>query len=274
MIIYTNGCSHSENMGNGYSWPKVLANSLRLDYDNLSNYFDVKIKDNTCYNFAETSKGNDLIFYQTIEFINSCKNQNIKPNLFVIQWSGSSRYFKYKTKKSYDLYNPSDDVEKGQFHFEPGASNVTLHYMISLQEIFNKWGVGYYFINYMELDKNISKESLHQLDISKGISFDDNSHPLFDGFRNLIRKKGFNRDGAGHPNYFGHWYIALQVLDKIKCEPMGFFDSIYLAKIKPSLDVVYFYGDFMMDRADAKSKYIELGEGGEFEKNNIRKSIL
>ena len=55
---------------------------------------------------------------------------------------------------------------------------------------------------------------------------------------------------------------------------MGFFDSIYLAKIKPSLDVVYFYGDFMMNRADTKSKYIELGEGGEFEKNNIRKSIL
>lgn len=274
MIIYTNGCSHSENMEGGYSWPRVLSNSLRVDYDNLSNYFDVKIKDNTCYNFAETSKGNDLIFYQTIEFINKCKNQNIKPHLFVIQWSGPSRYFKYKTDDINELYNPSDDIQTGQFHFEPGASNITLHYMISLQEIFNKWEVDYYFINYMELDRDVSKESLKQLDLSKCISFDNNSHPLFDGFRNLIRRRGYSRDGNGHPNYYGHWYITLRVLDKLKCEPMGFFDSIYLSNINPSLEMVYFYSDFMMDRQLVKSKYKKLGEGGEFEKNNMRKSLF
>jgi len=276
MIIYVNGCSHSENITHRYSWSQVLRKSIMrdLEINNNSDVLNFNLKSNILYNFSETSKGNDKIFYETLEFISKCKNHNKKPKLFVIQWSGPSRFFRYNYNDKFELFNPADAIDSN-FNFEPIASNITLHYMISLQEIFKKWGVDYYFINYMELDSNISEESLNQLDLDKCISFNSNTHPLFDGFRNLMRYHGYSRDGNGHPNFYGHWYIANKILEKIDIEPVGFFDSLILCdkNVKPSIKDVYFFSD-MVSRKTAKIEWKGLGEGGEYEKNDIRNTLF
>ena len=46
------------------------------------------------------SKGNDKIYHETIEFISRCKNNNIKPNLIVIQWSVQVGFIDTPLKKS------------------------------------------------------------------------------------------------------------------------------------------------------------------------------
>lgn len=282
MIIYTNGCSHSENIHGNYSWANVVSKSLIRDFNYVSwldikDFYDFKYKKDALFNFAETSKGNDKIFYDTLEFISQCKSSNIKPDYFIIQWSGPSRFFRYNYNESIELYNPGDDIDDTvKFHFEPIASTITLHYMISLQEIFKNWGVDWYFINYMELDSNLSKHTLNQLDISKCISFSNEHHPLYDGFRNPMRMYGYVRDANGHPSYFGCWYIACKVLKKLDIEPIGFFDSLMVidpSKKTTSIKDINLYGDFISKKS-LKLNWVEIGEGTEKQKNDIRKTLF
>ena len=59
----------------------------------------------------------------------------------------------------------------------------------------------------MELDKQIeTTDTIKQLDLNRCISFDESTHPLYDGFRKVLNR-GFVRDGNGHPNFYGAWLI-------------------------------------------------------------------
>ena len=278
MIIYTNGCSHTLNLWSEYSWSNIVGKSIlsSIDYISTEGIDDIKIKNHTLYNLADSGKGNDKIYHETIEFISRCKNNNVKPNLIIIQWSGPSRFYRYTFENKISFYNPSSDVEKN-FHFEPTASSITLFYMVSLQEILNNWGVKYFFLNYMELDKQIeTTDTIKQLDLNNCISFDESTHPLYDGFRKLMRKRGFVRDGNGHPNFYGAWLIAKKILDKLNINILGFFESLkqMTPYPLPTISAIKYYDDFLIAKSKTQKLWESLDEGGENEKKDSRKTIF
>jgi len=278
MIIYTNGCSHTINLWSEYSWSNIVGKSIlsSIDYISTEGIDDIKIKNHTLYNLADSGKGNDKIYHETIEFISRCKNNNVKPNLIIIQWSGPSRFYRYTFENKISFYNPSSNVGEN-FHFEPTASSITLFYMVSLQEILNNWGVKYFFLNYMELDKQIeTTDTIKQLDLNNCISFDESTHPLYDGFRKLMRKRGFVRDGNGHLNFYGAWLIAKKILDKLNINILGFFESLkqMTPYPLPTISAIKYYDDFLITKSKTQKLWESLDEGDENEKKDSRKTIF
>ena len=286
MLIYVNGCSHSIGVGEAYSWSYVLGKSICRDVEYI-NYIGIDELDtipsnkNILYNFADSSKGNDLIFFETIEFLNKCKNENIVPDYVFVQWSGPSRFAKQAYDGSIELYNPGDD-DIELFSFDPFASNRTLYFISALQDILTQMNIEYSFACYMDLDKESEKsETYKTIDLSKFISFNETTHPLFDGFRNPMRIKGYVMDGNGHPSYYGHWFFANKFLEKLKLgnSDYGFFESLddYTLKTNVSpIGMIMFYRDSMLKKEKVKSMTLQnkLIEGGEIEKNDIRKSLF
>ena len=286
MIIYVNGCSHSIGVNKTYSWSYVFGKSICRDIQYINNrglnelkYIDTT--KNVLYNFADSSKGNDLIFFETIEFLNKCKTQKVKPDYVFVQWSGPSRFAKQSYDGSMELYTPGDD-DIELLSFEPFASNRTLYFISALQDILNQMEIEYSFGCYMELDgESETSETYKTIDLSKFISFDEFSHPIFDGFRNQMRTNGYVVDGNGHPSFFGHWYMANKFLEKIQLDNCnyGFAESVddynHGLKLNP-IELVMFYDDFMLSKASTKKMSLKnkLTEGGETEKNDIRKSIF
>jgi hypothetical protein len=287
MLIYVNGCSHSIGIDKtAYSWSHVLGKSICRDINYINNIglseLDIiNTTHNVLYNFSDSSKGNDLIFFETIEFLNKCKNQNVIPDYVFVQWSGPSRFAKQVYDGSIELYNPGDD-DIELFSFEPFASNRTLYFISALQDILTRMKIEYSFACYMDLDRESgNSETYKSIDLSKFISFDETTHPLFDGFRNPMRIKGYIVDGNGHPSFFGHWFLANKFLEKLKLDnsDYGFFESLddYDIKTKLSpIEMIMFYRDSMLQKDKVKSMTLKnkLIEGGEIEKNDIRKSIL
>lgn len=295
-MIYVNGCSHSIGISK-YSWSYVLGNSLfrsfsymahkGLDEDNSINFITNK---NSVYNFSDSGKGNDTIFHETIEFLSKCKQNNIKPDYIFVQWSGPSRMARQDAMGNIIFINPGNLIEKEFINFEPHASRTTLSYIYSLQEILKKENIEYSFCCYMELDKGIKKYSVYDsIDLTKFITFDNVSHPMFDGFRNKMRINGFVLDAAGHPNYYGHWFIANKFLEKINIPNLnvGFFELILplITDAKSSYPIfksthfekiLSFYEDDMLNRNSVKELTLTelLIDGEEDEKNDIRKTIF
>lgn len=286
MIIYVNGCSHSIGVNQTYSWSYVLGKSICRDIQYINNHGIAELKQidttkNVLYNFADNSKGNDLIFFETIEFLNKCKNQKVKPDYVFVQWSGPSRFAKQSYDGSMELYTPGDD-DIQLLSFEPFASNRTLYFISALQDILNQMEIEYSFGCYMELDRESeTSETYKTIDLSKFISFDESNHPIFDGFRNPMRTNGYVVDGNGHPSFFGHWYMANKFLEKIQLDNCnyGFAESVndynHGLNLNP-IELVMFYADFMLSKASTKKMSLKnkLTEGGETEKNDIRKSIF
>lgn len=293
MIIYVNGCSHSIGISK-YSWSYALGNSICRDFNYKPNKgideidsVDYNPNQNSVYNFSDSGKGNDMIFYETIEFISKCKLNNIKPDYIFIQWSGPSRIAKQLYDGSIQLYTPADN-DVTLLNFEPFASRTTISYIYSLQELLKKENIEYSFCCYMELDMDITQYSVyHNIDLDRFISFDNTTHPIFDGFRNKMRINGFVIDGAGHPNYYGHWFLCNKFLEKININNLdvGFFELI-LPLIGdgsyPNFETKYhsyitsFYDDFMVNKNTVKALSLKevLKEGSQTEKNDIRKSLL
>jgi hypothetical protein len=314
MIIYTNGCSHSIGINGGYSWSYIISKSFFRDgkyirkkissdkHDNiivenviknktnllmfskttsdnesLINHDILDKTHNILYNSADSGKGNDLIYHQTLEYLSECKSRNIKPDYVFIQWSGANRVSMQDTPYTLNMYTPANTINN--LNFEPYGSIQTISYMFSLQEILKSMDIEYYFCCYMELSDRVKSFHLYkQLDLSKFITFDKESHPLFSGFRNLMRKKGYVMDGNGHPNYFGHWFLANKFLEKIDVDNLDidFYNhlTMLLKGRRDFVKLVNFYTDNMIPKNRTKSLWKKLGEATEEIKDKFRKSIF
>lgn len=293
MLIYVNGCSHTIGLGK-YSWSYAMGKSICQNISYRANkglvdvsHLEFNTNDNVVHNFSDSGKGNDMIFHETIEFLSNCKLNNIKPDYVFVQWSGPSRYTIQDGYDNIRFCNPGNT--KDEFlNFDPFASRETLSYIFSLQEILKNMDIEYYFCCYMELDKNCGNLSVYNnIDIDKFIKFDDNTHPIFGGFRNKMRQFGYIVDAAGHPSYYGHWYIANKFLEKLKVDNLdiGFFneikpiienDKFFLPKTDNYADLVGHYNDNMITKNKAMelAKNNLLKDGSEEEKNSIRNTVF
>ena len=129
----------------------------------------------------------------------------------------------------------------------------------------------------MELDKQIeTTDTIKQLDLNNCISFDESTHPLYDGFRKLMRKRGFVRDGNGHPNFYGAWLIAKKILDKLNINILGFFESLkqMTPYPLPTISAIKYYDDFLITKSKTQKLWESLDEGDENEKKDSRKTIF
>ena len=90
--------------------------------------------------------------------------------------------------------------------------------MVILQDYFKLLKINYVFINYFPLDSRISNlPLLKELDIDKFVSFNDSTHPLFEGWLDsIVNSNGkLNKDPQGHPNINGMKLISSKVIKKI-----------------------------------------------------------
>lgn len=217
MIIYSNGCSHTKTadffFSHGYFdiVAKELFNSdynihdLNENKEFINKSFDSK---NIVFKQSECGKSNDLIFYETINFIYSVLNTNLKPNLLLIQWSGPNRRFHTDFDGNIINVNPHDNSELG-IKFEPLASIQSLQFMILLQDVCNLYNIDYIFIPYMELDK----ESCQNNELVKKLNTSKYTTSIFEGHRNSFRKNGMSMDLQGHPNFYGIYFLSKKILD-------------------------------------------------------------
>lgn len=313
MIIYSNGCSHSIGVSQAYSWSYVISKSFFKDgkyirKNNSDKYSDIQVINsiknkhnlvifkettdeneslrnhdildtnyNILYNAAESGKGNDLIYFQTLEYLSECKAKNIKPDYVFIQWSGANRISLQNTPHTLNMYTPANTTNN--LNFEPYGSLKTISYILSLQEILKSMDVEYYFCCYMELSERIKLYKIYeQIDLSKFITFDEESHPLFDGFRNLMRKSGYVMDGNGHPSYFGHWFLANKFLEKINVDNLDidFYKHIFSIQAKKTdfLNTLTFYTEQKISRKKTKSFWKKLGEATEEVKKSLIKQLF
>jgi len=202
MILYVNGCSHTEghHLEKKYIWPNLLKETLGNSYELI--------------NDAMCGAGNDHILHQSLESISKLINQNKKPNLVIIQWSSPYRRL-HCTIDGIEKFINSDDNSEYGLKFEPMASKHTLHYMYVLQQFLKDNDINYLFFNYFGIEKEVKDlEIFNQIDFENFITFDiDNV--LYSGIINFMKEKKFTFDKPGHPNEIGHSYICNSILSKL-----------------------------------------------------------
>lgn len=223
MIIYNNGCSHTKTgedfFSHGY-FDIVCKELFGNDYHSVTlerglyNYEKNKLlklkldSTNILFKHALSGKSNDLIFFETLNFIYTTLGTELKPNLIIIQWSGPNRRFHSELDGGIIDINPHDNTDLG-IKFEPLATEQTLQYMITLQDICKLHNIEFIFIPYMELDENVVKTS----PITKQLNLDKFTTSLIDGHRNYFRKNGFAMDIQGHPNFYGIYELTKIILN-------------------------------------------------------------
>ena len=227
MIIYNNGCSHTKTgedfFSHGY-FDIVCKELFNNDYQSVTlerglyNYEKNKLlklklnSTNILFKHALSGKSNDLIFFETLNFIYTTLDTELKPNLIIIQWSGPNRRFHSEPDGGIIDINPHDNTDLG-IKFEPLATEQTLQYMITLQDVCKLHNIEFIFIPYMELDKDVSETS----PITNQLNLDKFTTSLIEGHRNFFRESGYSMDLQGHPNFYGIYYIAkliLKILNK------------------------------------------------------------
>lgn len=229
MIVYVNGCSHTEDVDKNntkYTWPRILMGKLSELYgyyrvigcslnnriDNSMSGFN-QIKTDMLINDSVCGASNDYIFHTSLESINELLNNKIKPDLVIIQWSGPNRRENCDHNGNISFITPYENLDH-HLKFEPMASKHTLHYMFSLQEILTKNGINHLFFNYMGLDESIKNTNvLYKIDKSKVLDFGNDT--IFNGLIDLFRSNGFIRDVQGHPNKLGSECISNKILEKL-----------------------------------------------------------
>jgi hypothetical protein len=191
MILYVNGCSitHGYLVGFENSWANIIAKN---------NNFNL-INDSQC------GAGNDFIFHKSLESLIKLIDENKKPELVIIQWSGPNRRLHCDMNGNYYYVNLTDHLK---YHpkYEPMGSEHTLHYMFSLQEFLKTNGIKYYFFNYMDLDS-----SAKSLNTYKKIDWECGSKiTMID-----LKKMGLVADDFGHPSLDGQYWIANNISKKL-----------------------------------------------------------
>jgi hypothetical protein len=234
MIVYTNGCSHTDDLPyterydvdhkKTYAWPVKLMDNLSNDYKyirNLNQLSETNLKNlsqnDMLISDAVSGAGNDHIFHSTLESLGVLFNSNIEVDYLIIQWSGPSRREHILPDgKGLIFVNPSDNLDY-HLKFEPMASTHSLHYMYTLQELLKSKGIKYYFFNYIPLDDNIKKLSTYkQMNFNKFINFEGSKETIFNGLVNYIIDNKLNNDSQGHANPDGNTFISSKILEKIK----------------------------------------------------------
>lgn len=232
MLIYSNGCSHTAKYFQyTYNYIDIISDVLVNNKD----YIKIDIEEEGVHPFknklfkfienftkepydalfmnAKAGKSNDLIFYETYNFVKTLVTNNIKLDYAIIQFSGVNRRF-YTTADGMIIdVTPAEDIEDitEQIKFEPIATEQSLQYMLILQDLLKSNNIKYCFIPYMEFDSTVIRDS----SISKLIDTDFLIKELELGCRNEFRKNGLSRDPAGHPNVYGYYEIAKLVLEKL-----------------------------------------------------------
>ena len=241
MILYINGCSHSRgacHVNSEYTHGYITASSLFgknnfkvLTYDVVepqpfffSNYENIfsKVEKNKNYLAFQPDygKGNDRIFFESVNFLYESLQNNINIDFAVIQWSGPNRTVVSMPTED-DLcklenVNPHDNPEYG-LKFEPWGSATTIQYMVILQNLYKHHNIPYVFIPYMELDKT----TLESYPIAKQLDMDRfTTHPHI-GHRNDFRKRAIVCDSHGHPSQLGSY-----ILSSITLDILGYGDSL------------------------------------------------
>jgi len=203
MILYVNGCSHTE--GHHLEKKHIWSNKLK---ETLSDSYEL-INDAMC------GAGNDHILHQSLESISKLINKNKKPDLVVIQWSSPYRRL-HCTIDGIEKFINSDDNSEYGLKFEPMASKQTLHYIYILQEFLKNKNIKYLFFNYFGLETDIMKlEIFNQINLKNFITFDHNANILSNGLIDLMKEKKLTFDESGHPNKDGHSYICDSILSKL-----------------------------------------------------------
>lgn len=172
--------------------------------------------ENDCIiSLATDGKGNDSILMDTLSSLREFENRGEKIDLVLIQFSGPNRRLVSPDDIRYAYSNPHDNFEYG-LNFEPSGSLLTIHNMVILQDYLKKGGYEYYFLNYFPLNKLVKEERIYnELDLSKFISYKD-THPIFDGWIDNIKKDGLAVDVDGHPNVELMKIISDKFFSKIK----------------------------------------------------------
>lgn len=229
MILYVNGCSHTEDISNikygNPTWPVMFMEKMTSNFDYFRiignqlnnrtnntyiNFNDVKsdilINDSVC------GASNDYIFHTSLESINLLIKENHKPKFVVIQWSGPNRREWCDVNGILRFITPYDNTEL-HLKFEPMGSFHTLHYIYSLQEFLKSNGIDYLFFNYMGLDKSIkNKNTFKNLDLDRIIDFGNDT--LHNGLIDFFKEKNYVRDIQGHPNEKGFEFITKKIVEK------------------------------------------------------------
>jgi len=229
MILYTNGCSNTYGFCKDSihcTWPNIVLKSLVYP-DHIKNYSLANTKQNIIppkeelitgdilINEAMTGGGNDYIFHSTIESISKLLKYENKPDLVIIQWSGTNRKIHVKENGDELLIQPNQ-YPHYEIKWEPIGSKHTIHYAFMLQEFLKKNNINYLFFNYMAWDRRIKNYSVYsELDLDKWIDFGWGKEVLLKGIKDYIVESGLSCDESGHPDVNGSYWIGKHILDKL-----------------------------------------------------------
>ncbi len=229
MILYVNGCSHSqdlfgcvENESKNFVWNRIFMEKLsdeysytRFDFDRLINRYEPKefiyeSNKDLLINDALDGASNDYIFHTTVKNISNLIRRGLTPDYVVIQFSGPNRRYTYDGS-DYRFISPRDSHHLQHLMlFEPVASQHTLVYILTLQQILKQWNIKYKFFLFFELEKAEHTSSIiSYIDMENIINLTDSN--VFDGILQYMRENRYTRDELGHPNEFGAEFIAEKV---------------------------------------------------------------
>jgi hypothetical protein len=242
MLLYVNGCSHSDdiwqekdkeingsfvwayhlikNFTSNFDYYRIIGNTLEVRPFIVNNNQpkvqidkSLKIVNDTLINDSVSGSGNDRLFHTTLESLTKLIESGNKPDLVVLQWTGVNRRESCDINGKPFFVTLFDNIEH-QLKFEPMGTTHTAHYMFILQEFLKNNNINYRFFTYMGVDKSIENIHIYNLlDMNKFINFGNNT--LYNGLIDLILSKGFNRDEHGHPNEMGAKFISDNIFKNI-----------------------------------------------------------
>lgn len=216
MIIYVNGCSHTEGHCVGFdspnNWPIILADVFFENDYFLKNGIDetVSNKKNFLINEALSGGSNQRIEYTTIQTISTLLERKLKVDYALIQLTSVSRRMHILPDGDIRHVNPYDFYDMG-LRYEPHGSILTLHHILNLQNFFKLNNIKYLFIPYFD-NINYEKPEQNLIDFKK---FTTN---FFKGYIKNFKKNKFVCDNQGHPNKTGNQIIYEDVIKSLERE--------------------------------------------------------
>ena len=212
MHYLSNGCSHSSDIGpnaDGFHQDNYTYTYL------LNEHLQNRGGKHSWKKLQHPGKSNGLIFHETLRTITKEKKGHF--NFATIQFSSANRRY-YQLADGQALHiNPYDWTEYGVL-FEPQASFETLNYIFSLQKFFTLAKTPYLMMCYFPIEINKENKTFVEsmIDLDRFVSFDDNSHPIFDGWIDKMKmNKTYVSDEQGHPSFEGHKYIFSRFRKKL-----------------------------------------------------------
>jgi len=231
MLIYTNGCSHSDDhpsIGETYVWTNQLMSGFTKSFNYYRDVSSLTLKElgilndmDFLINEGKTAVGNDHIFHQTLESVSKLLEIGKKPDFVIIQWSSPNRREHMLLDGTSVFINVHDNVEY-HLKYEPLGTKHTTHYIYSLQQFFIDHDIKYYFFNYMQFDYYMKELEIYKkIKMEKFVDFGLKDRTLFVGLIDLLKERKYTRDDQGHSNEIGNKFIANTILEKIKLDPLN-----------------------------------------------------